>query len=273
MNIFGGIMLKNRNLFSQTPVNPAPAGPFIILSGVESTNNYAMAKLHAGMLQPGTSLLALAQTSGKGQRGKQWLAKPGENITMSTAFAPSSYFSADKRRALTSYPFLLSASMALACYDFIKAFSITDISIKWPNDVYLGDRKAAGILIENVVQGASWEWAVVGIGINLNQTDFPGLENKAVSISLLTGRNYQVGASGKLLQKHLALRYAELQKRSGEEIMVEYNSHLYGKDEKVRLKKESMLFSTTIKSVSANGELNTQDTMERHFTVGEVEFI
>jgi BirA family biotin operon repressor/biotin-[acetyl-CoA-carboxylase] ligase len=260
-------------LFSQTPANPAPAGPFIILSGVESTNNYAMAKLHAGLLEPGTSLMALEQTAGKGQRGKQWLSKSGENITMSTVFAPSSYFSADKGSFLTGHPFLLSASMALACYDFIKGFGIQGNFIKWPNDVYSGDRKAAGILIENMLRGLSWEWAVVGTGVNINQHEFPGIENKAVSVSMLTGKKHDVGRCGKILQKHLASRFADIQERSAEEIMNEYNSHLYKKDQEVRLKKESMLFTTRVQSVSLNGELITRDTMERKFNVGEVEFV
>ncbi len=57
-----------------------------------------------------------------------------------------------------------SAAMALACYDFINGFGVGNVSIKWPNDIYIGDRKAAGILIENMMRGSDWQWAVVGTG-------------------------------------------------------------------------------------------------------------
>src|SRR5688572_17852040 len=110
MNIFGGSYYsKNKNLFAQTLADNVPRGPFIILSLVESTNNYAMAKLHAGMVIPGTCFLALDQTAGKGQRGRSWVVNPGENITMSAVLQPFSY-----------KPFLFSAAVALGCYDFTK---------------------------------------------------------------------------------------------------------------------------------------------------------
>jgi BirA family biotin operon repressor/biotin-[acetyl-CoA-carboxylase] ligase len=167
----GVIILKNRNLFPQSLANHNPTGPFIILSHVESTNNYAMAKVHSGINVPETCFLAFSQTAGKGQRGKQWNTAAGENITMSIILSAPAH---------KTNPFVFSAGMALACYDFIKEINIEDVSIKWPNDVYIGDRKAGGILIETVYKGSSWEWAIVGIGINMNQIQFDGLGNKAV---------------------------------------------------------------------------------------------
>lgn len=260
-------------MFAQTSSIPASDGPFIILSKVESTNNYAMAKLHAGMLVSGTSLLALEQTAGKGQRGKRWLSNAGENITMSTVFSTSDRLSGENGQVFSRYPFLFSATMALACYDFIKAFNIQRISIKWPNDLYLGDRKAAGILIENIYLGNSPEWSVVGTGINLNQDSFPSLENKAVSMAMVTGKKYDTIRMAKLLQKHIHSKYIQSLRLTPEEIMEEYNSLLFRKNEEVRLKNNNIVFSSRIIKVSINGELVTEDHIERRFKVGEVEFV
>ena len=225
------------------------------------------------MLEPGTCFLALEQTAGKGQRGKQWVVNPGENITMSTVFAPSQRNSGTAPSRIRSFPFLLSAAVVLGCYDFIKGFGVPDLFIKWPNDVYSGDRKAAGVLIENLYKGQLWEWAVAGTGINLNQTEFPLIDKKPVSIRMYTGKQHDVVQMGKLLHKFLSARYTWLEAKSADEIMDEYNSRLYRKGDEVRLKKESMVFTTRIVNVSANGELVTSDTLERKFKVGEVDFV
>lgn len=261
--IWGSYYFKNRNLFAQTLADNLPIGPFIILSGVESTNNYAMAKLHAGILEHGTCLMALVQTAGKGQRGKKWVARPGENITMTTVLQPPSY-----------KPFTYSAAIALACYDFIKAFGIENVAIKWPNDIYIGDRKAAGILVENIFQGGVWQWAIAGTGINLNQEEFPSeIAQKAGSIKLATGKDYEVGVSAKQLHKHIISRHEWVKTFSSVEVMQEYNAKLYKRGEELRLKNGPIVFSTVIDRVEEDGTMITKDAVERRFAVGEIEFL
>ena len=260
-------------MFAQTPAIPTPLGPFIILSEVDSTNNYAMAKLHAGMLQHGTTLLAIFQSAGKGQRGKQWYSGSGENITMSTVYSLPHSLSPSYLLKLQSFPFLLSASVALGCYDFIKAFSIADITIKWPNDIYIGDRKAGGILIENIYRSNEWMWAIAGIGINLNQQDFSGLINPATSLSSITGKSYNLHQCGRSLQRSVEGRFNAFEHTSESAIVAEYNSILYKRGEKVKLRKQNTLFSTTINQVTIDGELVTTDSMEHRFKWGEVEFV
>ncbi|MBO9571440.1 MAG: biotin--[acetyl-CoA-carboxylase] ligase [Chitinophagaceae bacterium] len=221
-----------------------------------------MAKLHAGMVAGGTCFMALEQTAGKGQRGRTWIVEPGVNITMTTVLQPPVY-----------ERFLYSAVMALACYDFIKGFGINEVSVKWPNDIYIGDRKAAGILIENIQQGTHWQWAVAGTGINLNQLEFPADLSRAISVAQATGRQHDLISSARILHLHILRRNEWAKVASAAEIMNEYNTVLYRRNESVRLKKDAAVFSTVIKEVTASGELITYDTMERRFTVGEVEFI
>lgn len=236
--------------------------PFIILSSVDSTNNYAMAKLHAGMLEPGTCFLAIEQTAGKGQRGRQWQVTPGENITMSAVLQPFSY-----------KPFLFSAAIALGCYDFIKGLGAENVSVKWPNDIYIGDRKAAGILIENIMKGGRWEWAVVGVGVNLNQEEFEAGLSKAVSLKMATGRVFNLAESGKKLHKAIMARIEWLKGVAGEPVMKEYNSLLYRRGLQVRLKQGAVVFNSVIKEVTDDGMLVTTDALERSFAVGDVEFV
>ena len=128
-------------MLPHTPVFPPIGQPFIILPSVDSTNNYAMAQSRAGLAMHGTAYLAMEQTNGKGQRGKSWTSKPGENIMLSVVLEP---------KGLTiGNQFILSASVALACYDFLKKYTDPEMTrIKWPNDLYWQDRKAGGVLVE-----------------------------------------------------------------------------------------------------------------------------
>ena len=197
MNIFGVMITKSRNLFAETFADRTLKGPFIILSGVDSTNNYAMAKLHAGVIEAGSCFQAVEQTAGRGQRGRKWEGVKGENITMSVCLRP----------VHAEFPFLMSAAMALGCYDFIKESGPENVFIKWPNDVYIGDRKAAGILIENSYHGNSWDWAVVGTGVNINQQEFGELSAKATSLGLVLDKSFDVTFMAKHLHDCLWKRW------------------------------------------------------------------
>jgi BirA family transcriptional regulator, biotin operon repressor / biotin---[acetyl-CoA-carboxylase] ligase len=226
-----------------------------------------MAKLHAGLGYHATCFFAIEQTHGRGQRGRKWLSNAGDNITMSSVFALQDRVSAN----VTAFPFLVSASMALGCYDFIKDCGIPDVSIKWPNDVYSGDRKAAGILIDNIYKGTTWEWTVVGTGINVNQAGFSPEAGNAVSFKMLTNTTYNATHLGKLLSGYLIFRFKKLQDASISAIMDEYNTRLYRKDEYVKFRKNNITFSCVVKHVTAYGELVTD--REESFKVGEVEFV
>jgi BirA family transcriptional regulator, biotin operon repressor / biotin---[acetyl-CoA-carboxylase] ligase len=265
----GVLIFKNSNLLPQTFANHTPITPFIVLSTTESTNNYAMAKLHAGMVQHGTCFFAVEQTNGRGQRGKKWLSNPCDNITMSTLFALTDGVSAN----IGAFPFVLSAAMALACYDFIKDCGLPDVSIKWPNDVYVGDRKAAGILIENLYRGSSWDWSVVGTGVNVNQECFPPEAGNAVSFQMVTGNNYNSLTLGKRLFRFLHERFNMLKHDTAPTVMNEYNAHLFKKGGRIKLRKGNIVFSAHIDGVAASGELVTTGAAEQRFKVGEVEFV
>lgn len=247
------------------PVNSGTIGnPFIVLPLVDSINNYVMQQIQTRQATHGTTWFAREQTAGKGQRGKSWIASPNQNIIISTVVQPG---------LLTSQQFLLSAATALACYDFYKKYAGDEISIKWPNDLYWRDRKAGGILIENVFRGPDWLYAVIGIGININQVQFhPSLPNP-VSLKQITGKQFDAEAMARELCEALEQRYRQLVQQPAGILLQQYQQVLYKLNQPVTLKKGNIVFETTIRGISSSGRLLTRDVVDRDFEFGEVEFL
>lgn len=241
----------------------AQDGFFTILDTVDSTNNYAMQQAQDGLANHGSAWFAIDQTAGKGQRSKKWATEKGKNIAMSLVLEPG--------KSNISSQFHLSAVAALVCFEFFKQYAGDEIKIKWPNDLFWRDRKAGGILIENKFQGKAWKWAVVGIGININQLVFNKELSNAVSLKQITGKNFDSIALAKELQE-LFLKKLAAGRTSGE-ILQQYNQHLYKIHEQVTLRKAGVKFDTYIKEVSAQGRLITVDAIEREFDFGEVEWV
>jgi BirA family biotin operon repressor/biotin-[acetyl-CoA-carboxylase] ligase len=243
---------------------PSAAHPFVILPSVESTNNYAMAQVHAGLASGGNAWFALEQTRGKGQRGKSWKSTKGENITMTTVLEP--------KTLLLSEQFVLNMAVALACYDLLKSILKDELWIKWPNDIYWNDKKAGGILIENVVHGNTWQHAIVGTGLNINQVNFPEELANPVSLRQVTGKSHDVLALAGELYELIIKRYNSIPGHK-EALYEEYNSVLYKLHENVRLKRNNIVFQARINGVSAQGLLMAQTAFEEEFAVGEVEWL
>jgi len=234
-----------------------------VLPRVDSTNNYAMAQIRAGLAKHGDGYFALEQTAGKGQRGKGWQTEPGANIILSLVLQP--------RWLAVSQQFHLSAAIALGCYDFFRHLTGSETSIKWPNDIYWRDRKAGGILIENLLAGDSWQYAVVGIGLNINQAAFPESLVNPVSLRQITGREWAVQELVKELCRCLQERYGQLEQTKG--FPADYNRVLYKRGETVRLKKETRLFDAVIKGVAESGELVVEAGTEERYGFGEVQWV
>lgn len=240
-------------------------GIFSILDSVDSTNNYAMGQVHAGLAKHGKAWFANNQTAGKGQRGKAWQSSPGDNIILSIIIEPFP--------GTGVHRFSFNASIVLACIYFLQSLTAESFKIKWPNDIYWRDRKAGGILIENVLQGNQWKWSVIGVGININQTNFPMNLKNPVSLKDITGIKYDTIALAKQLHTFI-LKWIELPDEVPVvKIMQDYNAVLYKKDEEVQLRKNNIVFKTHIKEVDQFGNLLTRDVMDRSFIFGEVEWL
>jgi BirA family biotin operon repressor/biotin-[acetyl-CoA-carboxylase] ligase len=234
----------------------------IELDSVDSTNNYAMGQVHAGLASGGQLYFAHRQWAGKGQRGKTWISEPGSNISMSLVV--------DSSALELSSRFLLSAAVSLACLEKVQQYEKEGWAVKWPNDLYWRDRKAAGILIENLIRGNKWLFAVIGVGMNLNQEAFPPSLSNAVSLKQITGKTYDPLSLAKELAAAITLQIETL-KSSPASILAAFNQFLYKRGDLVRLKQGDHLFETIIDSVNAEGLLLCGNGME--FRVGEVEFV
>lgn len=131
------------------------------LKEIDSTNSEAHRRRHEAT--DFTVWAAEFQTAGRGQRGNTWESAVGENLTFSILFKPSNF--------LSTRQFELSQVVALGVVGYLATHGI-EAKIKWPNDIYVGDKKICGILIENVLSGATLSVCIAGIGINLNQKIF-----------------------------------------------------------------------------------------------------
>lgn len=135
----------------------------------------------------GTVLMARAQSAGRGQRGNSWEAAPGANITLSMLLMPEGMRPAQQ--------FRLSEAVAVGIAEWLQTLLPgEDVGVKWPNDIYVGDRKICGILIENTITSERLIRSVAGIGVNVNQREFLSDAPNPVSLQMLTGRTYDVGA-------------------------------------------------------------------------------
>ena len=242
------------------------ANSFTILTSVDSTNNYAMAKIRDGVAKHGDAWFTHEQTHGKGRRGKAWKGEKGKNILLSISVATG---------FLTLYQqFYLSMAVSLGCFDLFKKYAGDETKIKWPNDIFWNDRKAGGILIENIIKGNVWQWAVIGVGININQTTFDLKTTfPPVSLKQISGKDYDVVELAKELHTAVMTRYEELKKDGFEKMLIEYNQYLFSLNKKVKLKKGNAVFETVVKGVSQDGKLITVDTMERQFDFDEVVWV
>ena len=180
-----------------TPFNILGA-PLVELSTIDSTNIYAMAQIKEGLAKSGSCYRADFQTQGKGQHGRVWESSAGQNLLCTYILELKQLDSTKKW--VPEHQIGFSAAIALGIRDFYDALTNGDTKIKRPNDIYWRDRKAGGILIENLVRGTEWTWAVVGIGINVNQTQFSPDAPNPVSLKQITGQDWDIRS----LQKGLS---------------------------------------------------------------------
>ena len=149
---------------------------YIQVDAIASTNTYLLRR--AGSLPDATVVYTHCQTAGRGQKGNAWEAEPGKNLTFSM---PIKHPDVEPRRQ-----FLISEAVSLAIVDEVMAMGVEE-RVKWPNDIYCGDRKLCGILIEHSLEHSAIAHSVIGVGLNVNQRVFVSDAPNPVSLVQLTG--------------------------------------------------------------------------------------
>lgn len=244
--------------------------PFIELQSVDSTNNYARQLLSEKLAQNGMAIFSHEQVAGKGQRNKRWLTENAGNIALSIIIKPGEI-------PLTAQ-FRLSACAAVATQHFFMKYAGDETRIKWPNDLYWQDRKAGGMLIESVISSretgvGAWDWAIVGIGININQTQFPANLPNPVSLKQITGKSFDPVLLAKELHQSFLHQFDELMNKGFDNIFNTYLAYLYKKGCVVKLRKDSRVFEAYIKSVTPTGKLVIEHGITEELDFGVTEWV
>ncbi|MDP4267237.1 MAG: biotin--[acetyl-CoA-carboxylase] ligase [Bacteroidota bacterium] len=192
---------------------------------VNSTNEFAAELLaKENKIYEGTIILANSQTAGKGQRGNTWESHYGKNLTFSIILFPVFL--------KINQPFMLNKAISLAVNDFIESIFhhsslITHHSIKWPNDIYVGSCKIAGILIENAYLGNTFKHSIIGMGININQETFSSNIPNPISLKMLTGKDYNIEGLLSELEICIQKRYHQLKSGDFTNIDQDYLNSIY----------------------------------------------
>lgn len=216
-----------------------------------STNLFALDMLSEGRPDEGTVIAARGQTQGKGQAGASWESEPGKNILLSVILYPGFVD--------TAAHFSLNQAIALAVRDTIAGLVPQSVAVKWPNDIYIEDRKTAGILLQTSIKGFRFQYCVAGIGINVNQTTFSEHLPNAVSPAMLTGQESDLHEVREDLLLSLEERYLQLRAGQTEAICEEYLRHLYRFDEPALFqRKDGHVFEGRIIGVTPQGLLQVR---------------
>lgn len=223
--------------------------PIIELDTIDSTNNYAMRLIDADTAQAGMTIVAQRQTGGKGQRGRTWLDMPGHSILMSIISVP---------KHKLDEQFVFNACVITGIADVLQELNENwNVRIKWPNDIIVNDKKAGGVLIENILRGSNWSYSIIGLGLNVSQ---PKLDESLVygtSLRIASGHNYPV--------RELMIRIrTEILKNiytidSKVDIMKRYNDYLFHKgQDQAFYDATGLTWKARVIDVSDNGLLRVQ---------------
>ena len=230
-----------------------------------STNTWLMESLVAHKLPEGTLVLADHQTEGKGQFGAIWSSEPSSSLTFSILLKPIFL--------PISNTYDISICIALAIHDCLNELR-PGFKIKWPNDIYFENKKVAGILIENQIHKSSCEHSVVGIGLNVNQTEFFKLP-KATSLKQIIGVNFPVQNLLDRLCETIEARYLQLRANMYPSLLKSYLEHMYWFNEIHTFQTDALQFNASIIGVLRNGRLllKFSDGSTRDFEIKELQFI
>lgn len=218
----------------------------IRLAEARSTNSTIREWLKREPLPEGSVILAENQTAGRGQVGNTWEAEPGKNLTFSVVLYPTCIAANEQ--------FIISQIAALSVKETLDAYT-SDITVKWPNDIYWRDKKICGMLIENDLAGRTIYTSIIGIGLNINQEAFRSDAPNPVSLTQITGKSYD---KEEVLERFLSIfydYYLRLLQERGEEIRSAYQAALYRNDGFYPYKDDGGMFEARIHHIEPTGHL------------------
>lgn len=213
---------------------------FIELPEATSTNSVAA----SGNFAHNSVVYTLRQSAGRGCGKNSWECQPDKNIAMTMVLG-------DMGVAVQSQ-FAISMAVALGCYDYLSGY-VDNVSVKWPNDIYVGDKKIAGILIEHSITGATLSRSLCGIGMNINQDVFLSDAPNPVSLKQLTEVDYDVRSELHKLVDCIAFRLQKVTDYNG--LRADFLQHLYRRDGLFYWRDDNTTFQASIVNVDDFGRL------------------
>jgi|WetSurMetagenome_2_1015567.scaffolds.fasta_scaffold137826_1 BirA family transcriptional regulator, biotin operon repressor / biotin---[acetyl-CoA-carboxylase] ligase len=233
-----------------------------------STNDYAIGLLKSSHPVEGTVITTRNQISGHGLENNSWESEPGKNLTMSLILYPK-FLQPEKQS-------LLLMAISLGVYDLVHAkINSQPVTIKWPNDIYISERKVCGMLIQNSVTGDSFDYAVAGIGLNVNQDRFIGDAPNPVSMKMVAGKEFPPFELMMQLCKWLDSRYVQLRMGDHKGISEEYLSLMYRLNEWHIFEIRGRPTEARITGISRYGQLQLDERngMRSECDIKEVKFL
>nr|WP_320023508.1 biotin--[acetyl-CoA-carboxylase] ligase [uncultured Draconibacterium sp.] len=237
----------------------------IVFNELDSTNNYANQLVKEKAAQ-GTVVLAHYQESGRGQVGNFWESERDKNLLFSVILYPG-FLEAGKQ-------FYISKAVSLALSDLLKE-QLIDVKIKWPNDIYVGEKKIAGILIENTVKGVTLDSSIVGVGLNVNQERFFSDARNPVSMKQLLKKDFDIQDILKAFLQKLENYIEVLREGRLEKVDAEYLRSLFRNEGFHTYRKDGKEFSARIAGIGSFGQLQLEepDGNVTEYMFKEVEFV
>jgi len=234
---------------------------------VSSTNTILSEMLsNSKPLEEGSVILADEQIQGRGQQGSFWESSPHKNITLSLLYKPE-FLTIEKQ-------FYLSIAVSLGISDFLNEVLRQDIHIKWPNDIYIGNYKIAGILIENSLMNSHLKTSIIGIGLNVNQVEFQSDAPNPCSMKGISGKDYNQSELLPLLFHHLEIHYLQLKAGKYEFLKESFMSKLYRFEEEHSYFIDQKIKKGKIIDIETSGRLvMLVDNQKKSFDSKEIEFI
>lgn len=242
----------------------------LFLNEVDSTNTYLRHLLEGeeATVQEGTMVCAEFQSQGRGQIGNTWESAKGENLLFSLLLYPTFVAPTDM--------FRISQVVSLGVKDMLTSYcGLSDVTIKWPNDIYWRDKKIAGILVENFLSGHTIESSIVGIGVNINQKEFLSDAPNPISVSQIVGKDFNVNECAVVVRRAILDRYILLLGAKVEQLREDYFASLYRREGMHRYKDAAGEFSAAIEDILPNGVMVLRDDAgrRREYFFKEMEFI
>ncbi|WP_037315212.1 biotin--[acetyl-CoA-carboxylase] ligase [Salegentibacter sp. Hel_I_6] len=239
----------------------------IKVNATNSTNEFARELYRGNTSFEPVCVVAHEQTKGRGQRGSGWNSNAGENLTFSVLYP--------KIRVNINHQFLMSAAVSLSILKVLNKFNVPALKVKWPNDIMSARYKISGILIENILKNNEIAASVIGVGLNVNQTNFPGLP-QASSLKLSTGNNFDLDELLKNITDEFEKKLIQINAKSETYILEEYAKNMFRRGQVSTFQLPNGEYLTgIIRGVTTSGRLNLEieDAVFKTFELKEIKLM